>query len=100
MYCKSIMNKERGTSMKETFDLIDFALQKSGLEPLKDTNQVQYLGEGAWHQAYLVQLRTGEAVVVRFPKAEAYGKKVEFDAFAYLAEYAGTKAYYEMANSV
>jgi hypothetical protein len=100
MYCKSIMDKERGTSMKETFDLIDFALQKSGLEPLKDTTQVQYLGEGAWHQAYLVQLRTGEAVVIRFPKAEAYGKKVEFDAAAYLAEYAGTKAYYELANSV
>lgn len=94
------MNKERGTSMKETFDLIDFALQKSGLESLKDTTQVQYLGEGAWHLAYLVQLRTGEAVVVRFPKAEAYGRKIDFDESAYYAEYAGTKVYYELANSV
>ncbi|MDR7071336.1 hypothetical protein [Fictibacillus barbaricus] len=86
--------------MKETFDLIDFALQKSGLESLKDTTQVQYLGEGAWHQAYLVQLAVGEAVVVRFPKPEAYGNKIEFDETAYMAEYAGTKAYYKMANSV
>lgn len=86
--------------MKETFDLIDYALQKSGLDSLKDTTQVQYLGEGAWHQAYLVQLRVGEAVVVRFPKKEAYGKKVEFDEAASFAEYAGTKAYYELANSV
>lgn len=100
MQDKSMMNKERGTSMKETFDLIDFALQKSGVESLKDTTQVQYLGEGAWHQAYLVQLRVGEAVVVRFPKQEAYGKKVEFDEGSSLAEYAGTKAYYEIANSV
>jgi hypothetical protein len=94
------MNKERGTSMKETFDLIDFAMQKSGLESLKDTTQVQYLGEGAWHLAYLVQLRTGEAVVVRFPKAEAYGRKIDFDESAYYAEYAGTKVYYELANTV
>ncbi|WNB91279.1 hypothetical protein [Bacillus sp. NEB1478] len=86
--------------MKETLDLIDFALQKSGLDPLKDPTQVQYLGEGAWHQAYLVQLRVGEAVVVRFPKAVAYGKKVEFDETACLAEYEGTKAYYKLANSV
>jgi hypothetical protein len=100
MQDKSMMNKERGTSMKETFDLIDFALQKSGLESLKDTTQVQYLGEGAWHQAYLIQLRDKEAVVVRFPKQEAYGRKVEFDEAASLAEYAGTKAYYTLANSV
>ncbi|MBY6037792.1 hypothetical protein KUV80_14060 [Fictibacillus nanhaiensis] len=86
--------------MKETFELIDFALQKSGLEALKDTTQVQYLGEGAWHQAYLIQLRTGEPVVVRFPKQEAYGRKIEFKEAACYAEYAGTKAYYELANRV
>ncbi|MFG6496521.1 hypothetical protein P8610_14240 [Fictibacillus sp. UD] len=86
--------------MKETFDLIDYALQKSGLEELKDPTQVQYLGEGAWHYAYLVQLRIGDPVVVRFPKAEAYGRKIEFDEAASYAEYAGTKAYYELANSV
>ncbi|ANC76103.1 hypothetical protein ABE65_004470 [Fictibacillus phosphorivorans] len=86
--------------MKETFDLIDYALQQSGLEELKDPTQVQYLGEGAWHLAYLVQLRTGNAVVVRFPKTEAYGKNVEFDEAALHAEYAGTKAYYELANQV
>ncbi|MCM3717335.1 hypothetical protein [Fictibacillus phosphorivorans] len=86
--------------MKETLDLIDFALHKSGMEPLKDPTQVQYLGEGAWHQAYLVQLQTGEPVVVRFPMQVAYGKKVAFDEAASLAEYAGTKAYYQLANGV
>lgn len=86
--------------MKETFDLIDFALQKSGLKPLKDTTQVQYLGEGAWHYAYLVQLRTGDGVVVRFPKSEAYGRRIEFDEAACYAEYEGTKAYYKLANQV
>ena len=84
--------------MKETFDLIDYALQKSGLEELKDPTQVQYLGEGAWHLAYFVQLRTGDAVVVRFPKTEAYGRNVEFDEEAIHSEYAGTRAYYELAN--
>ncbi|MBH0165182.1 hypothetical protein IHV12_09635 [Fictibacillus sp. 7GRE50] len=86
--------------MKETFDLIDYALQKSGLEELKDPTQVQYLGEGAWHLAYLVQLRTGDAVVVRFPKTEAYGKNVEFDEETMHSEYAATRAYYELANQV
>ncbi|MED1865181.1 hypothetical protein P4V41_17075 [Fictibacillus nanhaiensis] len=86
--------------MKETFDLIDYALQKSGLEELKDPTQVQYLGEGAWHLAYLVQLRTGDAVVIRFPKTEAYGRNVEFNEAEIHAEYAGTKAYYELANQV
>ncbi|KZE68835.1 hypothetical protein AWM68_00730 [Fictibacillus phosphorivorans] len=86
--------------MKETFDLIDYALQKSGLGELKDPTQVQYLGEGAWHYAYLVQFRTSDSVVVRFPKAEAYGRKIVFDEAASFAEYAGTKAYYELANSV
>jgi hypothetical protein len=86
--------------MKETFDLIDYALQKSGLEALKDTTQVQYLGEGAWHYAYLVQLSEDRSVVVRFPKSEAYGRKIEFDEAASYAEYAGTKAYYELANQV
>jgi hypothetical protein len=86
--------------MKETFDLIDFALQESGLGTLRDTTQVQYLGEGAWHFAYLVPVNTEESVVVRFPKAEAYGKRVEFNEGSSHAEYAGTKAYYKLANSV
>lgn len=86
--------------MKETFDLIDYALQKSGLEMLKDPTQVQYLGEGAWHYAYLVQLPIGDQVVVRFPKTVAYGREIDFDEASTIAEYAGTKAYYELANSV
>jgi hypothetical protein len=95
-----LFHTERGTSMKETFDLIDFALTNSGLESLKDTTQVQYLGEGAWHQAFMVQLQSGSSVVIRFPKPEAYGKTIVFNENESYAEYAGTEAYYSLANRI
>ncbi|OZM56673.1 hypothetical protein CIB95_10635 [Lottiidibacillus patelloidae] len=87
--------------MKHPLEKIDNALINSGFQPLKDGSEVSYLGEGAWHDAYLLTLRSNEKFVLRFPKViSVYGDKVEFCEKTVHAEYGGTKKYYELANKV
>ncbi|MBB6452287.1 hypothetical protein HNQ94_000732 [Salirhabdus euzebyi] len=64
------------------------------------SNRPAFLGEGAWHYAFLATLKTGEQFVIRFPKEVAYGRKVEFDEKELRAEYGGTQAFYQFANQV
>jgi hypothetical protein len=63
------------------------------------SDKVKFLGEGAWHDAYLVE-SGNEQLVIRIPKDIAYGKKVDFNEQALLAEYGGQKAFYHHANSI
>lgn len=56
-----------------------------------------FLGEGAWHEAWKV-VKDGYERVLRIPKEVAYGKRVTFDYNALTAEYAATKLYYQSVN--
>lgn len=56
-----------------------------------------FLGEGAWHFAWKV-LNGSSELVLRIPKAVAYGKPVAFNEEALNAEYAGTELYYQIVN--
>jgi hypothetical protein len=80
-----------GIYVKHSYELINFALQKSQYKSLVNKQQVTYIGEGAWHHAYLVKQNSGEKLVLRFPKEIAYGKKVAFIEKDINAEYGGTK---------
>lgn len=60
-------------------------------------NRASFLGEGAWHYAWKV-CREEKKLVLRIPKAIAYGKSVSFDEEAFKAEYAGTELYYWAVN--
>jgi hypothetical protein len=85
---------------KHIFEKINNAMKDSGLQAIKE-NQVSFLGEGAWHDAYLIEKNNGENLVIRFPKGvSVYGTKVEYDERKVHADYAGTKKYYELANKV
>ncbi|MBY0098429.1 hypothetical protein [Mesobacillus maritimus] len=82
-------------------ETLDFAVKNSGLGPLKRKNQISFLGEGAWHHAYLVSTNHTEKFVVRLPKkVSVYGDKVEYDEKAIHADYRGTQLYYETANTI
>lgn len=82
-------------------ELIDFAIKSSGLGHLDGREQISFLGEGAWHHAYLFTDRNGEKFVIRFPKeVSIYGNNVDFDEKTMLAEYRGTELYYDAANKV
>lgn len=59
--------------------------------------QASFLGEGAWHYAWQV-CKEEKILVLRIPKAIAYGKSVTFDEEALKAEYAGTELYYQSVN--
>jgi hypothetical protein len=63
------------------------------------SGQVKFLGEGAWHYAYLIE-KGEEQLVIRVPKETAYGRSVEFNEKELLGEYGGQKAFYSHANSV
>ncbi|WP_241535901.1 hypothetical protein [Indiicoccus explosivorum] len=65
----------------------------AGLDPAS----ASYLGEGAWHDAWCL-VHEGEAFVLRIPKEEAYGRKIEYDEAALNAEYGGTALYYGTVN--
>ncbi|WP_298827913.1 hypothetical protein [uncultured Planococcus sp.] len=70
---------------------LEKALQHAGI------NSAEYLGEGAWHYAWKVS-RAGIDLVLRIPKASAYGKQVPFDEETLKADYGGTELYYRTVN--
>ncbi|EGK11820.1 hypothetical protein HMPREF9374_1826 [Desmospora sp. 8437] len=61
------------------------ALRFSGV-PIKAGFRFRLLAEGAWHRAYRVTLPTGESLVVRLKKKNAYGEQVPFDKKEWIAE--------------
>jgi len=61
-------------------------------------SEVEYLGEGAWHQAWKLTSTEHEPLVLRIPKKVAYKKEVTYDEASLQAEYGGTDIYYKCAN--
>ncbi|MBT2582638.1 hypothetical protein [Planococcus sp. ISL-109] len=57
----------------------------------------EFLGEGAWHDAWKVSMGNRE-LVLRIPKETVYGKRVFFNEEELKAEYAGTELYYRSVN--
>ncbi|MBB4825267.1 hypothetical protein HNO89_002496 [Sporosarcina luteola] len=86
--------------MEVIFNKVNFALENSGYPRLHVKTKYELLGEGAWHKAYLVKLSEDHALVIRFPKKQAYGRTVPFDRQELLSEYAGNGFYYQQANMV
>ncbi|MDQ0175892.1 hypothetical protein [Bacillus chungangensis] len=71
-------------------------IKKIGRENLT----VSFLGEGAWHEAYLFSTNELESTVIRFPKAFSYGKPFTYDESELFAEYDGRGYYYRQANKI
>lgn len=63
-------------------------------------SEVEYIGEGAWHNAWKLTSAHHEPLVLRIPKKIAYKKAVVFDAAALKAEYGGTEIYYRCVNQI
>ncbi len=89
----SILTNKPTTELEQ----INKALEKEGLSKLKIESEIDRIGEGAWHHAYLVN-RNRDPYVLRLPKKMAYEKEVLFNYDDLMADYAGTKAYYKQAN--
>lgn len=77
---------------------IEEALERSGLSTAGLS--WSYLGEGAWHAAYLLHTDEHEALVIRFPKPVAYGAPFIYNEQDMMAEYASRGLYYKHANQV
>ncbi|WP_121605581.1 hypothetical protein [Virgibacillus sp. Bac332] len=76
-------------------ELLNNALRNEGLKEISKETEINRLGEGAWHHAYLIEK---EQLVLRIPKRVAYDKEVVFNRKALTSEYAATKAFYQHAN--
>lgn len=74
---------------------INKALKNEGLREIAGESEINRLGEGAWHFAYLIDT---EQLVLRIPKKTAYDKEIVFNREELAAEYAATKAFYQHAN--
>ncbi|RST59995.1 hypothetical protein D5F11_009885 [Siminovitchia terrae] len=86
--------------MKDIYRKINLALENSGYSRLQSNTDFRLLGEGAWHEAYLVKLKGNHWLVIRFPKKQAYGKSVSFNWQEMFSEYSGNGLYYQQANAV
>ncbi|QHE52729.1 hypothetical protein [Pontibacillus sp. HMF3514] len=76
-------------------ELINTALRNEGLNEFYSEKEINRLGEGAWHFAYLIDR---EQLVLRIPKKVAYDKEVVFNREELMVEYDGTKSFYKNAN--
>lgn len=85
-------------TIKDIYHKINNSLENSYFPRLEHTSNFHFLGEGAWHKAYLVTIKGFEDLVIRFPKEIAYGKKVVFDEKKLFQEYARNGYYYQQAN--
>lgn len=79
---------------------IEFVLNHCGFPSLTSPEDARFLGEGAWNQAYLVTLKDGQRMVIRFPKEIAYGVPNEYDEKAWRGDYEASGYYYKQANRV
>lgn len=64
------------------------------------SSNADYLGEGAWHQAWKLTSDQHKPLVLRIPKKYAYNKEVSYNESALKAEYGGTDLYYRSVNQV
>lgn len=86
--------------MDSIFEKLNLALEKSGYASLQSKKDFQLLGEGSWHEAYLVKPSREHSLVVRFPKKQVYGKTVLFNRHDMMSEYGGNGLYYQQANKI
>ncbi len=77
---------------------LNLALELSGFSPPKDHASYRKIGNGAWHDAYLVRLADGEHVVVRLRKTVIYGRERPFDEQELREDYEPVRLYYRVAN--
>lgn len=80
----------------EAAEQIKTALEFKGMNTENLT--FSFLGEGAWHRAYLFSTKEYHSMVIRFPKPFSYGKPFIYNEKELLAEYGGRGLYYEQAN--
>lgn len=79
-------------------DHVQSALRECGFPALARPDAVRFLGEGAWHEAYLATLPDNRQLVVRFPKAVSYGKPFVYDEKTLTGDYASVGRFYQTAN--
>ena len=100
--CRIIFFTEIGKKVTtmELYEKLNLALHHSGLPTLKSPDSYRFLGAGAWNDAYLVTLPDGAQMVVRFPKAIAYGAPNEYNEQGWRGDYEAAGHYYRQANKV
>ena len=72
------------------------ALQLCGVDSPQFTHQL--IGQGAWHEAYLIKQAQQPPLVVRLRKQVIYGEVALFDREELHSDYAPVGLYYEWAN--
>lgn len=77
---------------------IETALDIKGMSKLNLS--FSFLGEGAWHEAYLFSTKEHNSLVIRFPKLVSCGKPFSYNERELLAEYCGRGFYYQQANTL
>ena len=77
---------------------LNLALQQVGFPPLKHATSYRKIGAGAWHNAYLVSLTSGERFVIRLRKQIIYGKQELFDSQYLYEDYEPVGLFYRQAN--
>ncbi|MFA9560504.1 hypothetical protein ACERII_24700 [Evansella sp. AB-rgal1] len=73
-------------------------LNKLNFENIK-SEQINKVGEGAWHTVYKVGGINDQDLVIRIKKKEAYGEIQPIDEYELKTEYESTRAYYQHANN-
>lgn len=84
----------------EIYEQLNQALKQSGLAELQDASAYQKIGNGAWHNAYLVTTKDQQKWVVRVRKKIIYGRERAFDEGKLKAEYESVGLYYQRGNQV
>lgn len=81
-------------------DQVGAALQALGWAGPPGAVGCRRIGEGAWHDAYLVERPGGPPLVVRIRKAVIYGQAEAFDEQGLRSDYEPVACYYRQANGV
>lgn len=77
---------------------LTFALQTCGHPALETAVSWRLIGQGAWHDAYLVEWAESRPLVIRLRKKIIYGEAEPFDAAELHSDYAQVGLYYTQAN--
>lgn len=85
-------------NLSEVYKKLNLALGMCGCPAVCDTNDVQYLASGAWHDVYRVRLPDHDPLVFRLRKKIIYGKSEPFNAQTLHEDYAPVALYYQEAN--
>lgn len=74
------------------------ALERSGDGSGEEAGEYRLIGNGAWHDAYLVEAQGVGPLVVRLRKEVIYGRREAYDAQVLHDDYAPVGAYYAQAS--